>query len=59
MLRWVLAILLGWWIFRIFRRIAAPAPPSPRGPRERQRPLDPGSAVEASWTEVDEEGPEI
>ena len=55
MLRWILMFLVGWALFRAFRRISAVLS---RPLREEARPghLDPKGAVEASWEEVDEEG---
>lgn len=55
LLRWILMFLVGWALFRAFRRISALLSPPPRE-RARPRHLDPDSAVEASWEEVDEEG---
>lgn len=55
LLRWLLMLLVGWALFRAFRRVSAVLS---RPPREAARPrsLDPERAVEASWEEVDEEG---
>lgn len=55
LLRWLLMFLVGWALFRAFRRVSAILF---RPPREEARPrnLDPERAVEASWEEVDEEG---
>ena len=53
LLRWILAFLVGWALFRAVRRISASLSP-PKRPERRS--LDPDRAVEAEWSEVDEEG---
>ena len=54
LLRLFLAFLLGWVVLRVVRRVSALLSPPSGGPRRRS--LDPEREVEASWTEVDEEG---
>ena len=58
MLRPLLALLLGWTVWRLFRgliagRSTAP-PPRAKGRAGSQR-LDPERAVSASWSEVEED----
>jgi hypothetical protein len=54
LLRILLAFLLGWALLRVVRRVTASlSPPRKRPPG---RSLDPERAVQAKWTEVDEEG---
>lgn len=54
MLRWILAFVLGWGLFRMIRGLSASVSSPPRKPRGRT--LDPERAVEASWEEVPDDG---